>query len=80
MYDFIHMWAIKQKATNEQQQKNKYKSKLIDTDNSTGVTREARDWGENAEGKGGKMYGDRRRLGFGWWAYSRVDRCNVRKS
>ena len=45
------MWAIKQKATNEQT-----KQKLIDTDNRMVVTRGKGGWETNEEGKGGQIY------------------------
>ena len=46
--------------------------KLIYTDNSKLVTKGGGVWGEADKGKGGQMYGYRRRWDFVWWAQNVV--------
>ena len=58
-YNFTYMWDPKLKATNEQTRQTK-----------TGRHRwQYGKWGgvEVVKGKQGQIYGDRRRLDFGWW-------------
>lgn len=50
------MWDIKQQATSEQTDQLRH--------NSTEATR-GKVGGENGEGRGGQIYGDEGRLGFG---------------
>ena len=46
-YDFIHMWDIKQKATNEQV---KQQNKLIDIEDRMVVTKGEQGWGGGRRG------------------------------
>ena len=63
-YDLLHMWNIKQKATNEQGQKTNRNSETQTKDwqlpEGKGV------WEEAEEDQGGQIYDDGRRLDFGW--------------
>ena len=63
------MWSIKLKAPNEQTEENK--QKLIDIDISMPVTRRK---GELRVSKGGQIYSDKRRFGFGWWVHNAIYR------
>ena len=36
------------------------------------VARGKRQWGKAVKGKGGQIYGDRRRLDFGWWTHNGI--------
>lgn len=36
-----------------------------------------REWAEVETGKGGQIYGDQRRLDFGWWAHGAIYRWRI---
>lgn len=67
LYDFIHMWDIKLKGTNQT------KKELIDTHNRMMVTRMEENVGENEEDKGDHICDGR-----GWWAHSRLYRYIIK--
>ena len=57
------LWNIKLKATNEQTRQTN-KQKCVDADHRA-VGIRGRGTGEAEKGKGGRIYGDRGRFGFG---------------
>ena len=66
------LWNIKLKATNEQTRQTN-KQKCVDADHRA-VGIRGRGTGEAEKGKGGQIYGDRGRFGFGCWTQNVVDR------
>ena len=66
------MWDIKLKATNKQtnnKTKNNSQTQAVVWQLREGV------WKDRVvKGKGGQIYGDRKRWDFGWWAHNAIYR------
>ena len=64
-YDLTHTWGIKWKAVNEHTEQ---------TDSTIWWFQREGGWGEDEEGTGAQIYGDRRGLDSGWWVHNAIHR------